>query len=365
LILINGSSEGVNHASGDPAWSYHLTLQEGINIFEVVAQNALEKQSGPAAIKIILDTTPAGAPVITTNSGGDFTVQNSHVVLQGNCSADTDQILVNGSSDGVTFTPGSASWTYEGEPAIGINNFTVVAIDAAGNESPADTITVNFENTIPDQPINQSPADAGIDLELQAILTASVLSDPDSDDHLSSQWQIRTASGAYDTPIFDSGEDNLHLTQLAIPAGILEWITEYFWRVRYRDSRGSWSAFSDETSFMTVSDNAPPEDIANLRVTESTTTGLTVAWDDSANTAGDLSDYKVYFNGDTQGSLVAPGQNVYAAANLTPATGYTFKVTALDDSGNESGGVSINAATLLENPLNLTAKAGSTWVELA
>jgi len=364
LILINGSSDGVDHASGDPAWSYSLTLQEGINTFEVVSQNELGNQSGATTITIILDTTPAGAPVITTNTGGDFTVQNHHVVFQGSCSSDTVQILVNGSSNGVTFTPGSTTWTYEGELAVGVNNFTVVAIDAAGHESPADTITINFDNTIPDRPSNQSPTDAGIDVDLQTTLIASVFSDQDSDDHLSSQWQIRTASGAYDAPIFDSGEDIQHLTQLAVPEGLLEWTTEYFWRVRYRDSRGSWSVFSDETSFMTVSDNSPPENIVNLSVAESTETGLTFAWDHSANTAGDLAGYMVYFNGDTQGSPVAPDQNEYAEANLSPSTGYTLRVTALDDSGNESGGVSITGVTLLDNPAITTISPRAGGVKL-
>jgi|GEM_PF-2351211 len=363
-ILINGSKDGVEHAPGESTWSYPVSLQEGINTFEVVAQNALGEQSGTVSITIILDTTPAGAPVITTNTGGDFTVQNHLAVFQGSCSADTVQILVNGSSSGVTYTPGSTSWSYEGELTVGVNTFSVVAIDAAGNQSPADTITINFENTIPDRPGNQSPTDAGIDIEPQAVLTTSAFSDQDSDSHISSRWQIRAASGTYDTPVFDSGEDNQHLTQLTVPKGILDWTTQYFWRVRYRDSRGSWSDFSDETSFTTISDNEPPEDIVNLTVTESTETGLTFSWGHSANTAGDLINYKVYFNGDTEGSLLPPDQSVYEKSDLSPATGYTFKVTVLDDSGNESDGVSIDAATLLDNPLNLAARAGSTWVAL-
>jgi len=363
-ILINGSADGVDHTPGDFNWSYTLTLREGVNVFEVVAKDGLGNLSGTAAITVILDTTPAGAPVITTNTGGDFTVRNHIVAFQGNCSSDTVQILVNGSSSGVTYTPGSTTWSYEGELSVGGNPFSVVAIDGAGNESPADTITVNFENQIPEQPTNQSPADGGIDLARQAVLTASAFSDQDSDDHNSSQWQIRAAGGAYDSPLFDSGEDNQHLTQLAVADGILEWATQYFWRVRYRDSRGSWSVFSAETSFTTISDNEPPEDIVNLRATESTATGLTFGWEHSADTAGDLVYYKVYFNGDLQGSLLAPDQSVYFVTDLTPATGYTFKVTALDDSGNESEGVSIDAATVLENPLNLVAKAGGTWIDL-
>ncbi|MFZ2807987.1 MAG: hypothetical protein WAZ60_16495, partial [Desulfosalsimonadaceae bacterium] len=48
LILINGTSDGVNHTPGDSAWSYSVTLAEGINTFTRPSPKMLrEIKAGP------------------------------------------------------------------------------------------------------------------------------------------------------------------------------------------------------------------------------------------------------------------------------------------------------------------------------
>ncbi|RJP79798.1 MAG: hypothetical protein C4522_09325, partial [Desulfobacteraceae bacterium] len=365
LIFVNNTTDGVSYTAGDTTWNYPVTLTEGINTFAVYAQNEFGIQSGVTSIQIILDTTPAGAPIITTNTGGDFTTQNSQVVFAGTCTADTVQILVNGTATGVTYTPGATTWSYTGVLAIGENIFTVTAIDGASNVSPADTIKVTFENTLPTQPQNQLPVNGALSVNTAAVLGASEFSDSDSDTHAASQWQIRAASGGYTEPVFDSNENTANLTQITIPLGSLAWSTTYYWHVRYKDSRGSWSAYSDETSFTTVQDNLPPEAVTQLRVSACQDTSLDIAWEHSLNSTGDLASYRVYINGSSEFNEISSDINNYQITGLTAGTQVEIRVTTVDLAGNEDAGAVITGCTLLANPANLSASPRSKAVTLS
>lgn len=71
------------------------------------------------------------------------------------------------------------------------------------------------------------------------------------DSHSASQWQIRTATGDYTTPLYDSGEST-DLQAHIVPAGILEDGTlDYYFRVRYEGENIGWSEWSLETRFTT------------------------------------------------------------------------------------------------------------------
>jgi hypothetical protein len=119
-------------------------------------------------------------------------------------------------------------------------------------------IKVSSMNT-PNQPECSSPRDGLRNVSLTATLKSGPFSDPDSGDiHVASQWQIREATGDYSNPIFDSGIDTFHLTQIGIPPGTLNYFSTYFWRVRYQDSQGVWSDYSSETMF-TTEGGATPE----------------------------------------------------------------------------------------------------------
>ena len=82
-------------------------------------------------------------------------------------------------------------------------------------------------------------------------LQSSDFSDPNVlDQHQASQWQITTTAGDYEVLVYDSGSDNLNLVQIRVKELILLNQT-YYWRVRYQDSSGMWSEFSDEARFTT------------------------------------------------------------------------------------------------------------------
>jgi PKD repeat protein len=103
----------------------------------------------------------------------------------------------------------------------------------------------------PTQPSNISPVSGATGVSLTPTLKSSAFFDPDGDIHAASQWQIRTSTGSYSSPVYDSGASS-KLTQITIPAGILSYNTTYYWQVRYQDHLGGWSDYSSETSFTTV-----------------------------------------------------------------------------------------------------------------
>jgi hypothetical protein len=109
--------------------------------------------------------------------------------------------------------------------------------------------------TPPDAPINLTPANGDASVEVTPLLTASAYYDPDPEDlHQASQWQISATSGDFTTPVYDSGAV-ADLTGHRVAAALNNAAT-YFWRVRYQNSAGAWSDFSQETRFSTLVDGS-------------------------------------------------------------------------------------------------------------
>ena len=124
--------------------------------------------------------------------------------------------------------------------------------------------------TIPAQPVNLSPADGATDVSVTPVLVASPpLQDvPDElipweeiDGYIArvySQWQVTTIPGDYSNPVYNetilgliSRWNRPEVWSTAIWDS-LDYGTTYYWRVRYKDFRGVWSPWSEETSFTTI-----------------------------------------------------------------------------------------------------------------
>ena len=133
-----------------------------------------------------------------------------------------------------------------------------------GTASPYDVrfaavSTASPPNQMPNQPGNVSPVNGATGLSLTPTLQASDFSDPDAGDtHGASQWQITVISGDYANPIFDSGTDGLNLISILVPSGKLAYSTTCYWHVRYQDSHGDWSGWSEEMSFTTLEEDTVP-----------------------------------------------------------------------------------------------------------
>ncbi len=106
----------------------------------------------------------------------------------------------------------------------------------------------------PGRPANYAPANGATGVSLAPALQSSTFSDPDyGDGQSASQWRVSATAGDYSNAAFDSGADNVNLSEIIVPAGMLNSNTTYYWQVRHRDLQGGWSAWSTETSFTTRS----------------------------------------------------------------------------------------------------------------
>lgn len=110
-----------------------------------------------------------------------------------------------------------------------------------------------------------------------------------------------------------------------------------------------------------LADLIAPEDITNLLASLSGEDSILLSWTASEDSAGDLAEYLVYqsLDGTSFGDAVVLAMELteYEAAGLTPGETYTFKVTAMDENGNESEGI-MTTVTLPETGPGLLVMGG-------
>ena len=110
-------------------------------------------------------------------------------------------------------------------------------------------------------------------------------------------------------------------------------------------------------------DIVPPENISALAV-ECFEDRLVFSWNHSADSAGDLAGYHVYFNGSDTPEVLPPAQDNFERTELSPAESYPVKVAAFDNDGNESSGRTATGATLLDNPADIATVSSHETVAL-
>jgi hypothetical protein len=207
--------------------------------------NAGNVETGPLGNgndRTIYDTVAPSVPNMTTDGGNgpgsDYTTTDSSTILAGACAADTVAIYVNGSTDGVTYTPDETSWSYAGTLESGENTFNIIAYD-----------NNNFR---PNKPDLYLPSDGEIDVSLTAELKTGDFSDPDTDDtHAKTEWQISKEID-FLSLLLDITSTS-HLTSLIVPQSILDEGISYYWRVRFYDDNLAASAWSEPHVFTTLS----------------------------------------------------------------------------------------------------------------
>lgn len=100
-------------------------------------------------------------------------------------------------------------------------------------------------------PTNMAPAAGATNALGQPAFQASGFYSLYGQAHAATQLQISTTAD-FTSPLYSSG-DGPATTTPTISAGILSTGTQYYWRVRYKNTRDAYSAWSVATSFMTAS----------------------------------------------------------------------------------------------------------------
>ena len=99
-------------------------------------------------------------------------------------------------------------------------------------------------------PTNTSPADTATGQTETPTLTGSAFYSNYGATHANTQVQVSTSS-SFASPLYSSG-DQAASTSFTLPAGQLSVSTTYYWRIRYKNSRGTYSDWSTATTFTTA-----------------------------------------------------------------------------------------------------------------
>ena len=158
--------------------------------------------------------------------------------------------------------------------------------------------------------------------------------------------------------------------QIATPVGItysdtgLTANTSYSYRVQAANSSGKLSSYSNVASATTLAQ--PPTAPGNLTATAASTTQINLSWTASSSSIG-LANYVVQrclTSSCTLVTIATPTSTTYTDTALTPYTGYSYQVQAVDTAKNSSSYSNMASATTLAQPPtapgNLTATAAST-----
>ena len=154
-----GSTVATVTADGGGTFGAGVTLLEGTNSFTAMATDVAGNVSTQsAALTVTLDTVAPAAPVLTSISddtgvsSSDLITRTVNQTLSGKAEAGSTVTLAqNGSRGGTTTASGSGDFSFDLKLEDGSNTFFAVAVDLAGNVSPASAdLVVSLDTTAPD-----------------------------------------------------------------------------------------------------------------------------------------------------------------------------------------------------------------------
>lgn len=109
--------------------------------------------------------------------------------------------------------------------------------------------------------------------------------------------------------------------------------TEYIYIVRAFDLARNVSEPSEEVTVKTTMDNEPPSVPEKLAISSKTGSSITITWQPSVDNVA-VAEYEIYKDGEF---INTSRTTSYTDKELTEGTTYTYKVRAVDTSGNKSG----------------------------
>ena len=151
-----------------------------------------------------------------------------------------------------------------------INSGTLITSSVSRDETVTITATYTFGNvrksaqkviTIVDNPKPDSPPleptvlapyNGAEDVSLVPELCAGGFFHPNGDVHARTHWQISISPDDFSEGLLAfQANTTTHLTSLVVPRLVLDEEYTYYWRVRFGDSAGQWSDWSEVSSFTT------------------------------------------------------------------------------------------------------------------
>jgi chitodextrinase len=275
-------------------------------------------------------------------------------------SASTDNTGVAGYRlfrDGIKIaTTTATSYADTGLTSATTYSYTVLAYDAAGNES-LQTATISATTLTEQVPDQQAPT-----------TPANLVADPVSSSQIELTWSGSSDNvGVVGYRVFRDGTQIATTTTISYADTSLAAATTYAYTVLAYDAAGNLSSQSSAASATTLADQTPdqqaPTTPANLTATPDSSSQISLAWDASTDNVG-VAGYVVFRDG-TQ--IATTTTTSYADTALAAATTYAYTVLAYDEAGNlstQSGAASATTDQAPDQqapttPANLTATPDS------
>jgi len=214
-------------------------------------------------------------------------------------------------------------------------SYTVQALDAAGNASPQSSAVIVTTPTV-DTVAPSTPTG----LVATAVSNAQInLSWSPSTDNVAVTGYSVFRNGAL---VISLGNVSTYQDS-SLTAG-----TTYTYTVQAFDAAGNASAQSAPASATTAAaaDSTPPTIPANLAGNAVSPTQINLSWSASTDNVA-VASYRVYRNGAVVATVAS---TTYQNTGLTPATTYSYRVDAVDSSGNGSG---------LSAPVSVTTRSAA------
>lgn len=305
---------------GDPDGRYILTYYCDDN-----AGNVEEEKT----VYLYIDKTSPSAPTITAPNGGvsPFQTKAANHTLSGTCTNDAVMVLVDGSASGVTFDPGTQTWSKDiSLTAQGSRTFNITVKDASGRESAPTLFLFIYDTVGPVATI--SPPVTPIKV------TSSTLSG--TTENTDDTVLVKVNSGAWNSATVTGGTVTWNTTLNGLVAG-----QDNVIHVKAIDKLNNEGP--ERTANIYVDQIPPATPIITSvipAVTNSTTMNINGTCDYSNFTATKQVTVKMFFNGggspvSTQ-TIVVSGSSWSAAETFGADGTYTFDIYATDFAGNDS-----------------------------
>ena len=344
---------GTQSGSGTLSFTPAAELEQGTYQLELRLQDTLGNQGTPLLSYFTIDTTPPDAPEI------DAVVSPTDAVTQAITGTKEAYAALIVDQETISEYTAQTTWSHTVTLAPGQNSIEFALQDRAGNISDAATAEIFFDNTPPpavDNLVLDPDGDgrtvsldwSGYDESLQGDVAGyRIYAQPAA---------FTSVTGLTAAKTIDAGTFKTTITGL-------DRNTQYWFAVIACDQAGN-ARDTAAPAQTTPVDIIAPENPSDLSI-QSFNDHLALSFTASSNSHGDLAGYRVYLNGGTQATFLSPDATGYHKTGLTPATRYTFKLTAVDEDGNESTGLSIEGYTFLDNPSGLAAMPYSGFIRLS
>ncbi len=313
--------------------------------------DGLGNQGEAAQYHFTVDTTPPPAPAVHP-----VTSPTHNPTQEVSGTKETYAAILIDGLQAVDQTA-SPDWQHTLDLASGSNAFTIVARDRAGNQSAGVSIDIIFDD-IPPPPVNTLTIDGqgdGTTVSLNwngydeaghgDIAFYRIYVEPDA---------FSDVAGLIPHSTTTAGHFSVTVQNLARN-------TTYWVAVIAVDAIGNAQSTVNPVSGAPL-DMVPPEDVTNLQA-QSFADRLEFSWNHSADAAGDLAGYRVFFGDDNVGEVMAATQNTVDKTGLAAATGYPFRVHSIDNDSNQSNAAMVTGVTLLPNPADPAADPQSGYVD--